>query len=87
MATGIPTCEFETRLDFSLYSERMVDRQVAPKPFDVHEEEGVGSCFLEEYGALGSIKEETIAKEMSVFCTHYISVNNESREFGGFEWT
>lgn len=36
MATGIPTCEFETRLDFSLYSEHMVDMQVASKPFDVH---------------------------------------------------
>lgn len=31
--------------------------QIASKPFDVHGEEGVGSCFLEERGAPGSIKE------------------------------
>lgn len=62
MPTGIPPWELETRFDFSLHNVHMVDLQMAAKPFDVHEEEGAGSCFLEAYGALGSIKERNNGK-------------------------
>lgn len=31
-------------------------------------------------GHQGALKKETMAKEMSVFCTHYVSVNNEFHE-------
>lgn len=55
---------------------------MASKAFDVHEEERAGSCFLEDYGALGSTKERNNGKEMSVLCTHYVPVNNKFHEFG-----
>ena len=60
---------------------------MASKPFDVHAEEGAGSCFLEDYGALGSPKERNNGKEMSVLWAHYVPVNNEFHEFWVLEWT
>lgn len=46
----IPTWDLETKFDFSLHNEHMVGIQIASKPFDVHGEEGVGSCFLKSMG-------------------------------------
>lgn len=62
MPSEIPTWDFEIKFDSSFHSEHMVDVQTASKPFDVHGEEGVGSCFLEECGAPGSIKERNNSK-------------------------
>jgi len=84
---GIPTWGLETWFDFSLHSVHTADLQMASKPFDVHEEERAGSCFLEDYGALGNTKERNNGKEMSVLCTHYVPVNNEFHEFWALEWT
>ena len=65
---GIPTWGLETWFDFSLHSVYTADLKMASKPFDVHEEERAGSCFLEDYGALGNTKERNNGKEMSVLC-------------------
>lgn len=69
----IPTEDLK-RTDFSLHSVHTEGLQMASKAFDVHEEERAGSCFLEDYGALGSTKERNNGKEMSVLCTHYVPV-------------
>lgn len=82
MLLEIPTWDLGTKFNFSLHNEHMVGVQIASKPFDVRGEEGVGSCFLEECGAPGSIKEETMAREVAVLCTHFVSVNNVFQELG-----
>lgn len=82
MLLEISTWDLGTKFNFSLHSEHVVGVQIASKPFDVRGEEGAGSCFLEEYGTPGSIKEETMAKEMAVLCTHFVSVNNVFQELG-----
>lgn len=46
-----------------------------------------GAVSWKSMGHWGALKKETMAKETPVFCTHYVSANNESREFWGFEWT
>lgn len=38
-------------------------------------------------GHQGALKKETMAKEMSVFYTHYVPENNEFHEFWVLEWT
>lgn len=61
-------CNVRLRNALTLHGRRgvwqrsLIDPQMASKPFDVHEEEGAGSCFLEAYGALGSIKERNNGK-------------------------
>lgn len=82
MSLVIPTWGLEIKFDFSLHNEHIGGVQRASKPFDVHGEEGVGSCFLEECGHQGAVKRETMAKEMAGLCTHFVSANNAFCELG-----
>lgn len=46
-----------------------------------------GAVSWKSMGHQGALRKETMAEEMSVFCTHNVSMNNTFHKFWGLEWT
>lgn len=83
---GIPTWELETSLiSFSAMNIWCMYKQLLSLLMFIKRKEW-GSVSWRSMGHQGALKKETMAEEMAVFCTHYVFVNNEFRNFGDFEW-
>lgn len=73
---GIPTWELETPFGFSLHNEHIWIHKWLLSLLMFTKRKEWGAVSWKSMGHQGALRKETMAEEMSVFCTHNVSVNN-----------